>query len=37
LVAALLLASSATIELTNANFKNEVVDSGKSSFIKFLA
>ena len=36
-VPALLLASSATIELTKANFKQEVTESGKSSFVKFLA
>ena len=27
----------ATLELTAANFDKEVIDSGKSAFVKFLA
>jgi len=30
-------AANAALELTPANFDKEVIDSGKSAFIKFLA
>jgi len=37
LVSALAGASAGAVELTIDNWKTEVVDSGKSAFIKFLA
>ena len=37
LLIALVASASATLELTHENFDQEVLESGKSAFIKFLA
>lgn len=37
LIASLVASASATLELTHENFDQEVLESGKSAFIKFLA